>query len=52
MPDLISHTPVGESLSIAIDDLMFVSDLKAQAGDYHINFDSTPDLDHDFFRRL
>ena len=48
--DLISHTPVGETLSIAIDDLMFVSDLKkAQAGDYHINFDSTPDLDHDFF---
>ncbi|MEE5068707.1 DUF3696 domain-containing protein [Pseudomonas alliivorans] len=48
--DLISHTPFGESLSIAVDDLSFVSDLKkAQAGDYHINFDSIPDLSHDFF---
>lgn len=48
--DLITHIPVGESLSIAIDDLSFVSDLKkAQAGDYQINFDSIPDLSHSFF---
>ncbi|OPG73650.1 hypothetical protein B1219_00830 [Pseudomonas ogarae] len=48
--DLISHSPVGESLSISIDDVNFVSDLKkAQPYDYHISFDSPPHLDHDLF---
>lgn len=48
--DLINHSPVGESLSISIDNLSFVSDLKkAKAGEYYIEFDSVPELDHDFF---
>jgi len=48
--DLISHSPAGDSLSISIDGLDFVSDLrKAQAGEYYVNFDQTPNLDHKFF---
>lgn len=48
--DLISHAPVGESLSISIDDLSFILDLKkTQPTDYHVNFDYIPDLTHDFF---
>lgn len=48
--DLINHAPIGESLSISIDNLSFKSDLKkAKAGDYFIEFDTVPELNHDFF---
>lgn len=48
--DLISHSPIGEFLSISIDDLCFSSNLKkAKADEYYIELDSTPNLSHDFF---
>lgn len=48
--DLINHSPVGEFLSIGIDDLEFSCNLKgANAEDYFIDFSSLPELKHDFF---
>ena len=48
--DLINHSPVGDKLSISIDDCVFLSDLKnSKAEEYCIEFDSLPELTHNFF---
>lgn len=49
--DVVSHSPLGESLNIGIDNLNFESDLKINpADDYNLTLEKPVSLDHDFFR--